>query len=102
MKRVCKEAYNNFIKSMVDEQEGTTKKFWSYVKSLRKESSGVAPLRTTTGTVYSDTLNKTNILNNQFSSVFSQEEDNIMPELGESKVPDMPNITVTTAGSRSY
>jgi hypothetical protein len=66
--------------------------------SLKKDSSGVSPLKSTTGIIFSDNTNKANILNSQFSSVFNQNEDDNFPDLGDSNIPDMPQITVCPAG----
>ena len=51
------------------------KKFWNFIKSKRKESSGVAPLKVSDGITYSEPSRKADILNKQFSSVFNSNED---------------------------
>ncbi|KAH3800403.1 hypothetical protein DPMN_154036 [Dreissena polymorpha] len=55
---------------MISEPGGKNKKLYSYVKSMKSDSSGVAPLKKD-GSTYSDASAKAEILNDQFSSVFS-------------------------------
>jgi hypothetical protein len=50
------------------------KKFWNYIKGLRKDNSGVAPLRDN-GILVNNTQQKAEILNIQYHSVFTQEND---------------------------
>jgi hypothetical protein len=53
------------------------KKLFSFIKSLRTDNSGVAPL-IKGGQLVADTKQKANILNEQFQSVFTTESmDNI-------------------------
>ena len=51
-------------------------RFWSFIKGKCTESTGVAPLRRE-GILHSDTATKANILNDQFTSVFSSEQEEI-------------------------
>ena len=53
-----------------------TNQCWSYVKSKRKDATGVAPLHSNTVLV-SDTYGKTNTLNQQYASIFCKEEGDI-------------------------
>jgi hypothetical protein len=59
------------------------KRFWSFIKGKRTESTGVAPLRRE-GILHSDTATKGNILNDQFTSVFSSEQGEDIPTKGNS------------------
>jgi hypothetical protein len=45
-------------------------RFWTYIKHKKSDKSGVAPLRKN-GRLETDPINKANILNEQFQSVFS-------------------------------
>lgn len=70
------------------------KRFWSFIKSKRCETTGVAPLRDIDGLTYSDGESKANILNQQFSSVFNSDEDvSTIPDKGPSPHPAMENIS---------
>jgi len=74
--------------------------FYSYIKSLRTDSCGVAPLKKD-GIVYSDGMKKAEILNDQFSSVYTNEDSpRPLPQgvIGPSSYPDMPPISVHVNG----
>ena len=73
-------------------------RFWSFIKSKRQESSGVAPLKKPDGLLYSDARSKSEILNSQFSSVFTREDLNTMPSMGHRQHQRMRDITVTEQG----
>ena len=72
-------------------------KVLGFIKSLRNDSSGVAPLRDN-GTLKSTPLEKADILNKQFSSVFVNDNDKDYPDLGPNNIPSMPKINVTQKG----
>ena len=66
----CRRTYNYYISNMLsDDKTSNPKRFWSFIKGKRTESTGVAPLRKG-GILHSDTATKTNILNDQLTSVF--------------------------------
>ena len=53
-----------------------TKPFWRYIKSQKQDNCGIAPLKSeTSGTLHSDSLSKAEILNDQFTSVFTNDVD---------------------------
>ena len=73
------------------------KRFWNFIKSRKKDSTGVAPLKKE-GLTFSDSLNKTNIMGEQFSSVFTQEDMSELPDLGPSTTPSVSPIKVNIQG----
>ena len=73
------------------------KNLFSYIKSIRTENSGVAPLKSD-GTLFTDTQDKANILNNQFQSVFTNEANTDIPDKGTSPHPDMPHTSIHNPG----
>ena len=96
----CRKAYFSYINSMItgDETEpGNLKRFWSFIKSKKCDNSGVAPLKRD-GVAHSDSQVKANILNDQFSSVFTKEDTPTIPSLGHSTHPDLARITVSEEG----
>ncbi|KAK3098073.1 hypothetical protein FSP39_015909 [Pinctada imbricata] len=96
----CKQAYKDYIANMLEEDNTTNpKKFWSFIKCKRSENSGVSPLRKE-GILYSDPVNKANILNDQFVSVFTQEDTHHIPDKGDSPYPDLPEIIIHPDGVR--
>ena len=54
-------------------EEKNNKPFWNFVKSKKKDNSGVAPLKSN-GKLYNDPKSKASILLNQFKSVFTKED----------------------------
>ena len=72
-------------------------RFWSFIRSLRKDSSGVSPLHSE-GEIHSSAEKKAAILNQQFTSVFTQEPPGPWPEKGPSPHPTMPDICISKEG----
>ncbi|XP_072014766.1 uncharacterized protein [Amphiura filiformis] len=83
------------------EGDSNPKRFWSYIKSKRCENSGVAPLMKH-GVLQSDstTTCKSNMLNDQFASVFTNEDASDLPDLGISPHPPVPSFSIDTEGVR--
>ena len=73
------------------------KKFWSFVKSLKKDASGINTLREN-GILKTDTLDKANICNRQFQSAFTRESNDEIPSKGTSPFTAMGEITVDPKG----
>ena len=99
-----RQAYWRYVESLIeedppdmDQQPSKQKKFWNYIKSLRKDNCGVAPLKDK-GKMHSDPLDKANILNQQYQSVFTQEDTSSIPIPDGNPSPTMPDIEVTTEG----
>ena len=83
------------------ENDKNNKRFWSFIKSQRKDNAGVSPLQNKTGIIYSDNKSKANILNTQFSDVFNKNEDTFsIPQKRPSPHPIMTDISVTENGSK--
>ena len=64
------------------------KQFWSYIKRLWKDHSGVSPL-TVNGKTSSSAKDKAEILNNQFQSVFTKENLLNIPKFPLTVFPPM-------------
>ena len=60
------------------------KQFWSYIKSRKQESFGTAPLKNKYGFIHSESSAKAEILNDQFQSVFTEEDLSTIPDKGPS------------------
>ena len=100
-----RKAHRNYINNLLDigddvTSENTkpsiTKRFWQYIKAKRKDSSGI-PILKSDGKEVTDSKQKAEILNKQYNSVFI-EENPILPTLGYSDIPDMPNVTIDIDG----
>ena len=90
IQRKCRQAYDNHINSMFGEDEATPnyKKFFNFVKSTKCERTNFAPLKRE-GFLHHDTTTKANILNQQFASVFTEEDMDNLPDLGISPTPEI-------------
>lgn len=73
------------------------KRFWSYIKRLNQEHPGVADFEVG-GNVISDGRLKSEILNNQFSSVFTKENLENIPEVGCDPKPSLGPLIISTFG----
>ena len=76
----------------------TPKTIWSFVKSKGQEFTGVAPLKNKDGFLQSNTQSRANILNEQFKSVFTEEDLTNIPDKGKSTTPNMPEIKIDWKG----
>ena len=68
------------------------KKFWSFVKSLKKDAFGITSFREN-GILKTDTVEKANICNKQFQSAFTRETDSEIPSKGTSPFTAIGEIT---------
>ena len=94
----CRNAYNSYVREIISPDiNERPKRFWSFIKS-KCDNNGVAPLRGTDGLIYSDPEKKAEILNKQFTSVFTREPSTNLPDLGPSSHPVMDPINITVAG----
>ena len=94
-RRENRKGYQGYIRCLIEDD--ADKNLWRLIKSRKTESVGIAPLKKN-GLVFSQSKDKANILNNQFSSVFTQEDLDNLPDLGESPQPTMPDINITVNG----
>ena len=80
------------------DQQPKQKRFWSYIKSLRKDTTGVAPLKDS-GRLFNAPKDKAEILSRQYQSVYTQEDqDSPVPEPEGVPYPCMKDFTVTEEG----
>ena len=66
---------------MLMNDNNNPKRFWNFIKSHKKDSTGVVPLKKD-GLTISDSLKKANIMGDRFCSVFSQEDLSDLPDMG--------------------
>ena len=102
--RIERQAYWQYIEGMLSDEENDdsgrptkNKNFWKYIKAMKKDSSGIAPLKDN-GKIHSDPLDKANILNRQYESVFTREDTRDIPPMTGRPYPAMPEIEISTAG----
>ena len=81
---------------MIGDVKLDTRRFFKYIKSQRVDSTGLTTLTTANGAV-SDNLGMATHLNNYFSSVFTKENAQALPNL-TSSFPEMESFTVSENG----
>ena len=95
--KTCREAYNNYlIKTLTSDPNGN-KRLGALIKSKQHDHLGVAPLKEG-NIIYCDPIQKANILNRQFISVFTDDTKISLPDLVPSQYPSMEDIAVSWEG----
>ena len=90
-----KEAHWNYLNQLLEEDSG--KSLWQYLKGLRRDTCGVSTLAAD-GRTGTDPKDKAEMLNMQFSSVFTREDRFNVPTMTTSPHPMMPLIHVGSQG----
>ncbi|MEW8546063.1 MAG: hypothetical protein AB2693_21280, partial [Candidatus Thiodiazotropha sp.] len=94
---MIKTSYNNYLDSLVgiiddspctDGPRPNTKKLYSYLKNCRQESQGSSPLKQDEQ-LRTDNVQKANLLNEQFQSVFTPKSPLMLKQLCSQKVQDL-------------
>ena len=95
----CRAAHDIHVQETINPENGSdgNRNFWRYIKSLRRDSFGVPPLRTPSGMAHTPT-DQAAALSSQFSSVFTEEGNTPLPHIFPSPHQDMPKIKITTPG----
>ena len=111
-----RKAYWHYIEGIItdkddDDSPTSDKKFWRFVKHRKQDTQGVAPLKKNKKLV-DDPVDKANILNSQFQSVFSARNplslktlstraaNFIKPDGTPNDTPQMPTVDITEEGVR--
>ena len=105
IQKQIRNAYWLYIESVIftsDSQQCSNKKFYSFVKHNKTEQCGVAPLKHQ-GLTYTDPVDKANILNRQFESVFSKPQPLSLKQLAKQAIavmyaPKMQMIDISIEG----
>ena len=100
MQRECRSSYNKYMSDIIHDSYVNSKKkrLYSYIKSLRKDYCGVPTLQKD-GVRHDENQAKARILNQYFSSVFTNDEHlQPPPDLGPSPYPNIPNIEISCEG----
>ena len=92
--RACRRAHSDYVRNLIDET-GNNKKLWNYIKSKKTENVGIADLNSGSK-ILTEPKDKANLLNNQFSSVFSTpDREPIQPTA--SNTPEIDPIIISTS-----
>ena len=101
VQRLYHASHNNYVSSLLGTHNKCTKKFWRYIKSMRKDQVSINALQMN-GESYSDSCSKANILNDHFSSVFTEDDQSPLPDISNKPVPNISQISVEVDGVRNH
>ena len=87
LRNSIRKAKKRYETKLANEFQSNSSKFYKYVKSKNHSSSGIGPLKKA-NTIYTESEQMANILNDFFVSVFTREDTNNMPSINDIK----PNI----------
>ena len=98
MKYNLKKAESNFLETILRTglESGDTKPLWKCVRSQKQESFGIPALKSN-GSLYTDSLSKSEILNQQFKSVFTPSLTEA-PKLPGTPFPPINDLHITEHG----
>ena len=101
-----RQSYWNYINNIIETNElgneypPKQKRLWCYIKSLRKDSTGIVPLKDN-GRLFYPSKDKLDILNRQYQTVFTHEDpDSSVPDPDGDPFPDMTNFTISEESVR--
>ena len=98
IQKECRKAYSAHVNGLVsDDQTGNPKKLYSFIKSKKCDASGVAQLQSN-GINHSDSVNQSNKLNDQFTSVFTVEDTTTLPKMKPANHPTIRPIVINRKG----
>ncbi|KAI8486064.1 hypothetical protein Bbelb_361640 [Branchiostoma belcheri] len=98
VQKSIRQAHSKYVADILGEAiVDKPKTFWSYIKGLRKDIVGVAPLKVG-NTIISDSGKKAEALSSQLKSVFTEEDTTDIPSLDQPCTPPMEHIEVSTDG----
>ena len=93
--RSVRYAKRKFERGISLEAKENPKSFWKFVNSKMKTRSGIGDLKNENGEWISDDHEKANELNSFFSSVFTKNENDNMPEFQPNITSSVCDITIT-------
>ena len=89
------ESYRKCQSKMFSNNGGINyKKFWRYIKSIRRDTNGIASLKIDNSIVH-HSKGMAEILNRHFQSVFTKEDLSNVPECCEAAIPSLHNVTIS-------
>ena len=101
-----RQSYWSYINNIIETDDSKKdhppkqKRFWNYIKSLCKGSTGITSLKDN-GRLFKASKDKADILNRQYQSVFTHEDsDGTIPDPDGDPFPTMHQFTVSKEGVR--
>ena len=103
VKADIQQAYKQYMNSLFeDENTGRpSKKIWKTIKAGRNDQVSIPPLKGKNGRLETTGKGKAEVLNKQYSSVFTEEDTSSIQHMDDSPYLNMPHIKVTTRGVKS-
>ena len=95
--KTCWEAHNNYLIKTLPSDPNGNKRLGALIKSKQHDHLGVALLKEG-NIIYCGPIQKANILNRQFISVFTDDTKTSIPDPGSSQYPSMKDITASCEG----
>ena len=92
----CQKAKADYL-DRISEDKDNKKLFWNYVKSKKKDNVSCSQLKDKHGKPQSDPLTKANLLNDQFSSVWS-DPTVVNHTFKDPDAPEIDNLNISTKG----
>ena len=101
MQTQIRKSYWENIESILSGDEDSTyktqNKFWKFIKASKRDRTGTSPLRENE-LLISGAKDKADILNIQYTSVFSREDTSVIPPPVEAPHPPMDEIAIDRLG----
>ena len=103
IQKATKEAYWSYTETIITESEtkSNNKKLWTFIKHKKTDSVDIAPLKEN-GLLKDSPKDQAEILNNQFSSVFTTDRPSDFPDhtpfKNNKKYPDIEDIHISVDG----
>ena len=98
VKRLMRQSKKSFEKAIATESKKNPKPFWKYVRSKLRTKSGISPLlrdKKNPNSLKFDDTEKAEILQDQFCSVFTQEQDGELPTMDRRTERAMSDLIIT-------
>ena len=95
-----RQAHWNYVNAILNEslEHENNKPFVKYIKERRNDNIGVAAIKNN-GILYHDSKTKVELLNHQFKSVFTMDDDtDHLPTMSHAKYSNIENITISIEG----
>ena len=100
-KSIACSKYYEYLKKLADDLKTNPKRFWTFLKSVGKQSTMASHLKDNSGNLVSDDAEKAEILNKTFASKFVNSDVNVLPPVTAHSLDTLPRFTVTKSAVRS-
>lgn len=100
IKKEINTAHNRYIEDMIGNIKENSKPFWKYISSQKKDTQSIPPLKTKSGNTAENDSDKAEVLNEQFSSVFTPKSETDEIPYIKKAYQNMKDIKVTEDGIR--